>query len=199
MNTRMKDGGWRIEKPRPVARAIRYLLSSILAVLLAGPAFANKVTIRDDRTILVDGQPFFPVGLYYPEEEIADASGKLLKDLRDDGFNTLFFHAGAGEETKAKLDRIDAAGLKVQYRTPGGLLGGYEAMTAAVNQFKSHPALLMWEHGDEPTVNNVSFEAGKTGYELIKKLDPDHPVLCVQWPDWKQPDEIKRWGTISDI
>src|SRR5205823_2657070 len=50
----------------------------------------NKVSIRDDRTILVGGEPFFPIGLYYAEEEIADPTGKLLADLHATGFNTVF-------------------------------------------------------------------------------------------------------------
>lgn len=181
---------------------------NVLRVLWAlcvpiAPAFANKVTVREDRILLSDGKPFFPIGLYYAEEEIADPSGALLKDLRAAGFNTVFFHATAtdplGPETKAQLDRIAAAGLRTQFRPPGALLDSFDVLEKTVAVYKDHPAMLFWEHGDEPLVNNVAFERCEPGYRLMKRLDPDHPVLLVQFPDWKREPELKRFGTICDV
>src|SRR5215212_7112002 len=88
-----------------------------LLALSAAPLLANKVTVREDRTLLVDGKPLFPIGLYYAEEEIAEPTGALLKDLRATGFNTVFFHTGGNPvgETKARLDRIAAADMHVQF------------------------------------------------------------------------------------
>jgi len=82
------------------------------AGLLVTAAGANSVTIREDKKLLVDGVPFFPIGLYYAEEEIADETGAGLAELRAMGFNTLFFHGGIAQ--KPALDRIAAAGLRVQ-------------------------------------------------------------------------------------
>src|SRR4051794_10960771 len=76
-------------------RVVLILLCAATFHVAAASAFANKVTIREDKTLLVDGKPFFPIGLYYAEDEIADASGNLLKDLHETGFNTVFFSSGA--------------------------------------------------------------------------------------------------------
>ncbi len=164
---------------------------------LSGP---SKVTVRDDRTILVNNEAFFPLGLYYAEEEIADKSGKLLKDLREMGFNTLFFSSGADlGRARTELDRIAAAGLRVQYRPPGALIGEFDALKKTINAFKNHPTILFWEHADEPIVNQVKIEQARPGYAIVKQLDPNHPVLCVQWPDRKKPELLKQWGTLCDV
>src|SRR5436190_22241929 len=178
------------------------LLLCLLSILCgASASLANKVTIRDDRALLVDKEPFFPIGLYYPDEEIADETGALLKDLRATGFNTIFFHApeGATPATKAKLDRIAAAGLHTQFRPPGDLLGEYDKLKKAVAMFKDHPAMLLWEHSDEPVVNNTKFEQLEPGYKLMKQLDPDHPVLMVEYPYWNREAELKRMATACDV
>lgn len=173
----------------------------VLCGLIPFSAFANKVSVRDDRILLSDGQPFFPIGLYYAEDEIAEPSGALLKDLRATGFNTVFFHAAdpLSPETKAQLDRIAAAGLRTQFRPPGQLIDSFDVLEKTVAAYKDHPAMLFWEHVDEPLVNNATFEQCEPGYRLMKRLDPDHPVLLVQWPDWKREAELKRFGTICDV
>ena len=74
---------------------------------------------------------------------------------------------------------------------------------------RTHPALLLWEHEDEPVLNKVKFEDARRGFELMKRLDPDHPVVCIQWPDWRNPSRLggeadapavlKKWASICDI
>src|SRR5688500_18303360 len=150
------------------------LLLCLLAIpavaIPAAPVLANKVTVREDRTLLVDGKPFFPVGLYYAEEEIAEPTGALLKDLRAAGFNTVFFQVSGNpaDPTKARLDRIAAAGMHVQFRPPGDLMGSWDELEKTVTAFKDHPAMLFWEHGDEPTVNKTPFEPSRQGYDRMK-------------------------------
>ena len=183
---------------------LRVFLLGVLCVLcgsIPSAAVANEVAVRNDRILLSDGKPFFPIGLYYAEDEIAEPTGALLKDLRSTGFNTVFFHATGdplGAETKGQLDRIAAAGLRTQFRPPGALLGEFDVLAKTVAAYKNHPAMLFWEHGDEPLVNNVTFEQCEPGYRLMKKLDPHHPVLLVQFPDWKREAELTRFGTICD-
>ncbi len=61
---------------------------------------------------------------------------------------------------------------------------------ALVTALRGHPALLFWELEDEPLGNGVSFEESRRGRELLKQLDPDHPILGVQWPDPKQAEAL---------
>src|SRR5688572_9082883 len=85
----------------------------------------TRVTIRDDQMLLVNGEPFFPIGLYYTEKERADPSGEALKELRGIGFNSIFAY---GEPNLGELDRAAAAGLRVQFGPPGGLHDSFDKL-----------------------------------------------------------------------
>ena len=167
----------------------------------AAPAAAsagNRVTFRDDQTFLVNGKPFFPVGLYYVFSEIADPTGQQLAELRDLGFNYIFYH---GQPKFDELDRIAKAGLLVHYRPPGALHSQLDGLEEFVRQTKSHPAILLWEMDDEPVLNKTSFEDSKRGCELMKRLDPDHPILVNQSPGPTElnHDELVKWASICHI
>jgi len=175
----------------------------LAALLLATPALADgtKVTFRDDHVVLVDNKPFFPIGLYYCYEEFEDPSGKLLADLKDYGFNTLGFYRWGTKDWSKEMDRAHAAGHKVWIRGHNGFaIDNADLEKAArdqVRQTKDHPALLFWEFQDEPILNKVSVEGSRKGYELIKKEDPDHPMLVVEWPG--AANRFELWKGIGDV
>src|SRR5581483_3484785 len=73
-----------------------WLLAACAVLLPQSTVFAGKVTFRDDHTVLVDGKPFFPIGLYYTSEEFEDPTGQKLKALKDLGFNTLGYYREGG-------------------------------------------------------------------------------------------------------
>jgi hypothetical protein len=159
-----------------------------------------KVAFRDDHTILAAGKPFFPIGLYYCGEEFDDASGKLLGALADYGFNTLGYYRSA-PKWKEELDRAHQHGLKVWVRGPNGLAiesaDIEKAVVEQVRQMRSHPALLLWEFQDEPILNKVPIDTARKGYQLVKKEDPNHPTLVVEWPG--AADRFGLWRGIGDI
>src|SRR5205823_3053531 len=115
--------------------------------------------------------------------EFDDASGKLLKELADYGFNTLGYYRST-KEWKAELDRAHQLGLKVWVRGHNGFAIESPAVEKAVieqvQQLRGHPALLFWEFQDEPIYNKVPIDAARQGYRLVKKEDPDHPLLVVE-------------------
>ena len=52
-------------------------------------------------------------------------------------------------------------------------------ITAQVERYKEHPALFAWYLSDEPDGSGISLEVLQPKYDLIKKLDPNHPVSMV--------------------
>jgi hypothetical protein len=96
------------------------------------------------------------------------------------------------------MDRAHAAGHKVWIRGHNGFAIDNPTVEKAareqVRQTKDHPALLFWEFQDEPILNEVSIEGSKKGYELVRKEDPDHPMLVVEWPG-----AVKRFGLWKGI
>jgi hypothetical protein len=181
---------------RNVMSFLRLLLCGILLLLPQG-VMAQKVSFRGDHTVLVDGKPFFPIGLYYCYEEFEDHSGKLLQDLRDYGFNTAGYYRWGQPAWQKELELADKAGLKVWIRGINGLAVDSDATEKSlrdqVQQVKTQPALLFWEFQDEPLLNKVPIAEAMRGQEVVKKLDPDHPLLVVEWPG--AVSRFKEWNS----
>jgi hypothetical protein len=177
----------------------------ILVALLLLPAILsaqeNRLGFRDDHTVLVGKQPFFPIGLYYCGEEFDDTTGKLLRELRDYGFNTLGYYRYGTPAWKTELELAHKLGLKVWVRGHNGFsIDSPEIEKAAIEQIRQlrhHPALLFWEFQDEPLYNKVSVDNSRKGHRLVKREDPDHPLLTVEWPG--VPERFSEWKGIGDI
>ncbi|MBA2733421.1 MAG: hypothetical protein H0U54_11075 [Acidobacteria bacterium] len=166
--------------------------------LLPQAEVPTRVDVREDRTILVNGEPFFPLALYYARDEIDDESGEGLARLRAMGFNTVFFSGGL--ESANRLDRIWGAGLYVCYRPPGQLCCDFVLLKKVVSRFARHPALLFWEMDDEPVLNRVKFSNVEIGCRVVRSVDPYHPILCNQWlSDLDETEEMRRWAGLADV
>jgi len=147
----------------------------------------KKVDIRkEDGTLMVNGEPFFPVEIYHTEETDYPEIVYL-------GFNTVI--AGwkdTPQEIRAQLDKCAAVGLLANVGLPdrgyGDRLGKRENVIAKVLAVKDHPALLMYHLLDEPKVSYYS--TLKLGYELVKSLDPNHPQYCTLPTFLNYPESI---------
>ena len=99
------------------------------------------------------------------------------------------------------MDRVHQAGLKVWIRGHNGFaIDSPEIEKAAldqVRQTRDHAALLFWEFQDEPLLNKVSIEGSRKGYQLVKREDPHHPMLVVEWPG--AASRFQLWKGIGDI
>jgi hypothetical protein len=158
----------------------------------------SRVSVRGDQTILLNGTPFFPIGLYYAQDEILDATVAGLRKLREMGFNTIFFNGGLDSESQ--LDRIWSAGLHVCYRPPGALYCEFDLLKKVVAKFARHPATLFWEIDDEPVLNQVKFSQAEIGCRIVRRIDPYHPILCNQWlSSLDQAEEMMKWAGLADI
>jgi hypothetical protein len=182
------------------------VLTTSLVVATAVPMFKQAdrlevVTFRADHTFLVNGRPFFPLGLYYCAEEFEDPSGKLLEEFKAYGFNTAGFYRYGTPSWREELDRAHRLGLKVWVRGHNGFaLDTPTAEKAALDQVRNlreHPALLAWEFEDEPLYNKVSIAAARKGHELVKREDPHHPLLTVEWPG--AVHRLAEWKGLGDV
>lgn len=169
----------------------KYLASTELIILKYKP---NEVkTDRLTGGLIVNTRQFFPFGFYcyspvyptLPEEEVVK------------GFNMISPYQKILPETfkdrKAYMDRCAELGMKVHFNllsiTGGGGVGSkieglpdekkQERLINEINAFKDHPALLAWYIADEPTGNRITPDSIVIIYNLIKEIDPWHPVSIV--------------------
>ncbi len=172
-------------------RNLKYAANTHLVVLKYKP---NEVkTDRLTGGLIVNKKQFFPFGFYtyspvhptLPEEEVVK------------GFNMISPYQRILPETlasrKAYMDRCAQLGMKVHYNLlsvsggggVGSLIDGLdnqskkERLINEIKTFRDHPALLAWYIADEPTGNKISPDSLTGIYNLVKELDPWHPVSIV--------------------
>ena len=159
----------------------------------------------------VGDRPYYPVGFYcyspvqetLPEEEVVK------------GFNMMSPYQKiipqTVDERHAYMDRCARLGMKVHYNllsvAGGGGVGSARAeadqtssqkkqrLIDEINRFKDHPALLGWYISDEPTGHGEDPDSLKSTYELIKSIDPYHPVSIV----FMAPAQARKYADAMDI
>lgn len=174
------------------------------------PPQANAVKInRLHNSLVVDELPYFPLGFYcYPPVQETLAAEEVVR-----GFNMMSPYQKIVSNTLAErlqyLDRCAALGMKVNYNllsvAGGGGIGqgrsNYEdnerlgLLQQEILAVKDHPALLGWYICDEPTGQNIQPKDLAKSYNLIKQLDPYHPVSIV----FMNPKAAVKYQDVMDI
>ena len=150
---------------------------------------APAVFIDQQQRAIVNGSPFFPIGIYF-SVGLMYAGSAALKNLSESPLNFIMPY---GEANATHLDHAHAAGLKVAYSLKD-LFYGLKSCPATIHSvadeeallkhnvadYRLHPAVLAWYINDE-----LSFQAYgdrlATHQHLVEAGDPDHPtwqVLC---------------------
>src|SRR3954467_4329003 len=121
-------------------------------VLAAG----SPVTFNEEGIALVDGKPFFPIGVF-----TYSMDPTVLAELREVHANTVLNGFQPNQ-----LDLLPQHGLMAVCFTSD------DWIKAAAN----HPATLAWYLTDEPENRGVTPESEKKRYDELKKRDPNHPI-----------------------
>ena len=157
----------------------------------------NKKTNTDvvsvsERQILVNENPYLIKGICYhpvPKGSKDLSFNSLDQDLAlmvEAGINTIRVYAPI--DNKDVLDKIHDAGLKVVIGFGYNQGGRFDILSGTfvdyINTFKNHPAILMWELGNEYNYHPEWFEGDiKNWYKALKEAtdlahenDTNHPV-----------------------
>lgn len=138
------------------------------------PAPAKEVVLRDDGVTLIDGKPFFPLGLYSaPASEFA-----YIKSM---GCNAVHSYSPVDAEYMAAAER---AGLMVLPRTAGKAKKGSHIYhdprgddtraLAYIEQLRNSPALLGYYLFDEPNPGGVPRDLLLALCDVFRQADPYH-------------------------
>jgi hypothetical protein len=164
---KLKSAESRIEFPdksKNTRRLVRLLSLTALLAFLASPPAAiaargSRVAFNDDGIALVDGKPFFPIGVF-----TYNIDPTVLAELHEVQCNTVLHSFNP--------DQLD---LLHQH----GLMAVCETSEPWIKAAKDHPALLAWYLTDEPENRGVTPESEHKRYIDLKKTDPNHPIgLC---------------------
>lgn len=144
----------------------------------------RKVRIDRFGRCLVDGKPFFPLGMYWTHH----SKQRWIDEFARSPFNSLMPYTWVKPED---LDRFDKAGLKVIVSAQGLFLGSSrmrqrkiteqaqvdELMAKKIAEYGQKPALLGWYALDEAPTTQAR-ELGVM-YRYFREHDPEHPVWAV--------------------
>jgi hypothetical protein len=134
----------------------------ILLLFLSLPLFADaasKVTFDSSGNAVVNGKPFFPIGVFSYSPDTA-----ALEDMRKHCFNTIV--AATENHRPEHMDLIFSYGLRIicPVRDPW------------LEPASKHPGMLAWYLADEPEGHGQTSESLREKYSQLKKRDPDHPI-----------------------
>ena len=138
---------------------------------------SRRVRIDSMKRTIVDGKPFFPLGMYFRNR---DLNASNLAHYVEGPFNCVMPYASKGLSEK-ELDMYGAAGLKVIFDLRHGTTddGGAEAwVRETVAKYRDNPFLLAWYTNDERPVADIPKLAFRQ--RLLEEIDPDHPTWSVQ-------------------
>lgn len=127
----------------------------------------RRVQIDDSKRCLIDGKPFFPIGLYcYP-------SVGNLESLTNTPFNSVVHYIMPDRKLLSTFERL---GLKTCSAFDRELPEA--ELRRKIMEIRESPALLAWYIGDEISADKLSEQSRL--YGLARELDPDHPCYLVQ-------------------
>ncbi|MCB2220774.1 MAG: hypothetical protein KQI35_10295 [Bacteroidetes bacterium] len=151
----------------------------------------NQVMISG-RQLMVNDEPYLIKGICYKpvprgsdKADFSTISGDL-ELMVEAGINTIRVYSPINE--KAVLDEIHQAGLKIIIGFGYNQSGYYDILSGSfidyVNTYKTHPAILLWELGNEYNYHPEWFEgnienwykAMNSAAVMIHENDPAHPV-----------------------
>ena len=186
------------------------MLKNIIYILTIGTMISCNAIAKDEgvkvskNRILVNGKRYLIKGICYnpvPRGKDTRSFRNLTEDLalmKEAGINTIRVYSAI--DNKAVLDEIHAADIKVimgivynQNDTCDIVSGSY---VDYVNKYKDHPAILMWELGNEYNYHPEWFEGSditiwykalNDAAAIIHQNDTSHPVATAHG---ELPDDL---------
>src|SRR5215212_91600 len=156
--TATHQNSWRRLGPLLALAALPLFAATTSQPTIAAPP-ASRVSFNSEGIALVDGKPFFPIGVF-----TYNLDPTVLAELREVHCNTV-------------LHGFNPDQLNLLHEH--GLLAVCETSEPWIKAAKDHPALLAWYLTDEPENRGVTREGERKRYLDLKKTDPNHPIgLC---------------------
>jgi hypothetical protein len=146
--------------------------------------------LSDAGTLLHNGAPFFPIGMYHPT--VSD-----YELLANNGFNAV-----QGGASQAELDTAQKHGIAIDVVLYGGMRAAenLNSSLAQIKQFAGHPAVLCWKMMDEPDVNGSVGNEVPDVYRTLKATGVKQPIELTLGPETLGAGKnLNFWTNFSDI
>lgn len=161
------------------------------------PSPHRQITFRQDRVMLVDGKPFFPLGFWSVRGDLPLA--EKLKRMAAAGFNV-------GKCGANQIDAFAEAGVMAIPSVPSKLPEFNDPQqkelwrshfTKMHEPTMAHPAVIGYFNIDEPAWGGKPYQPIQEAYRFIRELDPYRPVFLNEAPRGKVED-LRPYALASD-
>jgi len=146
-------------------------------LLIKAPKTQEVVSLRDDGMTLLDGKPFFPIGIYnvWQQPKRNQSLEAILQELHDAGFNTVqSYHDDRTSEFEEFYTATNRHGLKVL--VPGNSGPNAPNVTDIIDDAAleaNEPALLAWYLADD-TSRHITPDELEHLHRALRDIDPAH-------------------------
>ena len=147
---------------RPDFAADDFVAVSMLRVEKAADAAASahRTSLRDDGVTLVDGKPFFPIGVYSLRKCAANGNSfeKAMADLKAAGFNTVQIVPNEPVELEDEFyAAVEKTGM-MSFVPPARAFSQDIYAQGRVRSFRNRPSVLCWYLADDTATHAVPDE-----------------------------------------
>jgi hypothetical protein len=153
------------------------------------PETTPRIVTVEGQNVLVDGQPFFPIGVY---------GGVPSALAGSTGFNMV--STDAKLTTLEALDECETYGM-MTWGDLSGVARGHAPTQAslAASHMKNHPAILCWYNCDEPDHHSWNVPPPEIRFmsTVLGEMDANHPTASVMMP-WA-PSNMYQYAHTIDI
>lgn len=162
------------------------------------------VYIDEHNRCIVDGEPYFPLGMYIGESPASETALRDMGKFSASKFNCVMMYGinnGTPDQIRAYLDAVNSYGRKIIYsvkdiypgstwevKSVGEWTGVEQILQGVVSTFKDHPAVLAWYLNDELSGDRLPQIADH--YSKIKAIDPNHPIWQVLYLGQRTADHV---------
>lgn len=154
----------------------------------------RKAYIDQHRRLIVDGQPFFPLGTYW-----GGITPEHMSIYAHSPFNCIMPYNAVG---RAGLDLAQSNGVRVIYSVKDLYVGqqgiktteeARQRITQTVQALKDHPALIAWYINDERPLSMLAELSAHR--QWLEELDPGRPTWAVLY----QFDQVRGYLSSFDV
>ena len=187
-----KDGSFKLPLDSATLAEGKYLLTAVVTngkeqlktiLPLRKVKQAEYEVLPDQNNMFrINGQPFFPIGLYEP-----DFTEEDFQKYQHLGFNTVLYMSSNAPSIKLVADKAHQYGLK--------LVSHYCMDNPQVTQ---HPAFLGYHNADEPAWMGSDCDTLVKKYRQMAELDPYHPVWMNHAPR-NDIETLKMYNEACDV
>lgn len=184
----------------------------VLVLMTAFGSLANKAVVNPDGVLEINGKKIFVIGFTAaPPADGKTPSGKeAFAELADAGATFVRFGpdqpwSDARFELEQKFE--DAAAryglhcwlnLREASSIKPGDARNEELLRKILIRFREHPGLGAYKGSDEPEWGKHLVPPLERAYQIVKELDPNHPLVIIQAPRGTI-ESLKRYNPVSDI